>query len=64
MEQVLAVHDVTWDRRDSFCEDQYTIEQPEELPTSPIKEKLYQLKVPESKTGFEKFNFAEVLEDE
>lgn len=64
MEQVLAVHDVTWDRRDSFCEDQYTIEQPEELPTSPIKEKLYQLKVPESKTGFEKFNFAEALEDE
>jgi len=36
----------------------------EELPTAPIKEKLYQLKVPETKTGFEKFNFAEVFDDE
>ena len=63
MEQILAEHEVTWSRKDSFCEDQYSLDQPEELPTAPIKEKIYQLKIPESRTGFEKFNFAEVLKD-
>lgn len=64
MELILAEHDVTWSRRDSFCEDQYSLEQPEELPTAPVKKKIYQVKMPESRTGFEKFNFAEDLEDE
>lgn len=64
MEQVLAEHDVTWNRRDSFCKDQYSIEQPEEFPTAPVKEKIYQLQIPETRTGFEKFNFAEVATDE
>ena len=64
MEQVLAEHNVTWSRKDSFCDDQYSLEQPEELPTSPVKEKIYQIKMPTTRTGFEKFNFAEVLEDE
>ena len=36
----------------------------EELPTAPVKEKIYQIKLPTTRTGFEKFNFAEVLEDE
>ena len=64
MEQILAEHDVTWSRKDSYCEDQYSLEQPEELPTMPVKERIYQLEFPETKTGFEKFNFAEVTEDE
>jgi transposase len=64
MEQVLAEHDVTWSRKDSFCDDQYSLEQPEELPTAPVKEKIYQIKMPATRTGFEKFNFAEGLEDE
>ena len=64
MEQVLAEHDVTWSRKDSFCDDQYSLEQPEEMPTAPVKEKIYQIKMPVTRTGFEKFNFAEGLEDE
>lgn len=31
----LAVHPVTWSRKDSFCEDQYADVQPVELPTAP-----------------------------
>lgn len=34
---MLAMHNVTWSRRDSFCEDQYADEQPEEFPTEPVK---------------------------
>ena len=64
MEQILAEHDVTWSRKDSFCDDQYSLEQPEELPTAPVKETIYQIKMPATRTGFEKFNFAEGLEDE
>jgi hypothetical protein len=40
------------------------LEQPEELPTAPVKETIYQIKMPATRTGFEKFNFAEGLEDE
>lgn len=36
MQEVLAKHDVTWSRRDSFCNDQY-VDQPEEFPTMPVK---------------------------
>ena len=64
MEQLLTEHDVTWGRKDSFCDDQYSMEQPEELPTVPVKEKIYQIRIPESRTGFERFNFEEGLEDE
>ena len=64
LSRVLTTHDVTWSRKDSFCDDQYSLEQPEELPTAPVKEKIYQIKMPATRTGFEKFNFAEVIEDE
>ena len=37
LSRVLAMHNVTWSRRDSFCEDQYADEQPEEFPTEPVK---------------------------
>ena len=39
---LLATHDVTWSRRDSFCEGQYEA-QPEELPTVPVKTQIRQL---------------------
>ena len=33
--RLLAAHDVTWSRYDSFCKDQYALpEQPEEYPSS------------------------------
>ena len=53
----LAVHPVTWSRKDSFCEDQYASAQPIELPTSPVKVTVAQLEPPKNKFGFEKFDF-------
>lgn len=64
LEQVLAEHDVTWSRRDSYCKDQYALEQPEEFPTVPVKERIYQIPSRELPTGFERFDFEEGLEDE
>lgn len=57
----LSVHDVTWSRRDSFCLDQYAVEQPFELPSAPVKTRISQVEPPPPQpTGFEKFNFGEV----
>ena len=53
----LAVHPVTWNRKDSFCEDQYADVEPVELPTAPITTVITQVKPPELKLGFEKFDF-------
>ena len=64
LDRVLTEHDVTWQRRDSFCRDQYVTEQPEEMPTMPVKSRIYQIEPPEIHTGFEKFNFEEGLWDE
>jgi hypothetical protein len=64
LKTLLAEHDVTWSRRDSFCKDQYITRQPEEWPTAPVKVKLQQVALPEPDTGFEKFNFEEGLWDD
>lgn len=61
---LLAEHDVTWSRRDSFCKDQYVIRQPEELPTSPVSVTIHQIEPPKPDSGFDKFNFEEGLWDE
>lgn len=53
----LAVHPVTWARKDSFCADQYADAQPAELPTTPVRTLIAQLEPPEKKTGFAKFDF-------
>ena len=53
----LAVHPVTWSRKDSFCEDQYADVQPVELPTAPVTTVIAQLEPPRAKPGFEKFDF-------
>ena len=58
MNSLLATHDVTWSRRDSFCEGQYEA-QPEELPTAPVKTQIRQLPKPASKLSFAKFDFDE-----
>ena len=57
MSRELAVHEVTWSRRDSFCEGQYSDGQPEELPTAPVTTVIAQLEPPESDEGFAKFDF-------
>lgn len=55
---LLAVHDVTWSRRDSFCEGQYEdFAQPEEFPTMPVRTQIRQLPKPSENLSFAKFNF-------
>ena len=56
---LLAVHDVTWSRYDSFCKEQYALpEQPEEYPSMPVKTVIKQLPGPPPDLSFEKFNFS------
>ena len=62
MTRILTSHDVTWSRRDSFCRDQYAVEQPEEQPTAPVKVHIQQIDPPEYDAGFNRFNFEEGLE--
>jgi len=64
MTRLLATHDVTWGRRDSWCRDQYASVQPEEEPSVPVKVRIQQLDPPEADDGFGRFNFEEGLADE
>ena len=55
---LLASYDVTWSRRDRYCDGQYPdIEQPEEFPSEPIRSKMTLLEEPKPILNFEKFNF-------
>ena len=56
MTKILTTHDITWSRRDSFCEGQYEA-QPEELPTVPVKTQIRQLPKPAGSLSFAKFDF-------
>lgn len=53
---VLAEHNVTWSRLDSYCEDQFE-PQPEEQPTVPVRVQIHQLPQYTEDLSFEKFNF-------
>lgn len=58
LSQMLASHEVTWSRHDSFCKDQYvTPSQPEEHPTAPVREHIQMSQSPKPVDSFEKFNF-------
>lgn len=59
MTKILASHDVTWSRHDSYCRDQFAIAQPEERPTVPVKIHISQLDPPEYDPGFSRFNFGQ-----
>lgn len=54
---LLVTHPVTWSRRDSYCEDQYVLMQPEEQPSVPVTVAMRQIKPPTRNNGFSKFNF-------
>ena len=54
--ELLVTHDVTWSRRDRFCVDQYTDDQPEELPTAPVRVMITENQSL-SDTAFSKFDF-------
>lgn len=59
LRHLLATHEVTWSRRDSYCEEQYAVlNQPEEHPTMPIRTQIRQLAEPATHDAFEKFNFS------
>ena len=58
----LAVHEVTWSRRDSFCEGQYADGQPEELPSVPVTVRIAQTGPPARDNGFAKFDFGRGLQ--
>ena len=58
----LAVHEVTWSRRDSFCEGQYADGQPEELPSVPVTVRIAQTGPPARDDGFAKFDFGRGLQ--
>lgn len=55
----LAVHLVTWSRKDRLCEDQYadTDTQPFELPSAPVTTTLRQLEPPKPNERFARFDF-------
>lgn len=55
LKHLLAKHNVTWSRKDSFCKDQY-VNQPEEFPTMPVKVTMTQQK-PAHSSEFDRFNF-------
>lgn len=54
---LLAVHRIEKSRRDSFCEDQYALPQPEEHPTVPVQTQVLQLPEAEKNLSFDKFDF-------
>ncbi len=60
LSMLLVTHEVTWSRKDSFCEGQYEeLSQPEEFPTMPVKTQILQLPKPQSDISFAKFDFDE-----
>ena len=57
---LLATHDVTWSRKDSFFEGQYEEQaKPGEFPTAPVRTQIRQLPKPSMDLFFAKFNFDE-----
>ena len=57
---LLVTHNVTWSRKDSFCEGQYEdLTQPEEFPTMPVKTQILRLPKSQSNLSFAKFDFDE-----
>ena len=57
---LLVTHNVTWSRKDSFCEGQYEeLPQPEEQPTMPVRTQILQLPKPQGDLSFAKFDFDE-----
>lgn len=58
---VLTMHNVTWSRKDSYCEDQYSLPQPEEHPTAPVTASLIIEETHVPKEGFRKFAFEDMV---
>ena len=53
----LTHHPVTWSRKDSFCEGQYSTTEPEEFPTAPVTTRVFKKEPPKINNSFRDFNF-------
>jgi len=62
LSQEIARHNVTWSRSDTYCSDQYVLNQPEELPTARVTTTIKQLDEPVTDPAFEKFNFGKKVD--
>ena len=57
----LVCHEVTWSRRDSWCEGQWADGQPEELPSQPVTTTVAQTEPPVANPAFAKFDFGRAV---
>lgn len=64
MTRLLCRHDVTWSRKDSFCKDQYSNDEPAESPTAPVHIHIQQVASTAPKSAFSCFDFEKVGADE
>ena len=63
MSQLLTIHDITWSKRDRYCNDQYSWkDEPEEFPTATVKTTISRTPEDKPKISFEKFNFDKEVE--
>ena len=61
LDQVLAIHNVTWSKKDSYCKDQYVTEMIEELPTAAVTSTMYQIEEKAHRNSFDKFSFSRMV---
>lgn len=65
MKDMLAVHNVTWDRQDHYVPDQYPKTEPEEFPTVPVHVSIHQKSLNENSStkelSFADFDFAKEM---
>lgn len=58
----IVCHEVTWSRRDSWCEGQWADPaQPEELPSQPVSTTIAQVEPPDPNPAFAKFDFGRAV---
>ena len=55
MKEELIRYDVTWSRLDSFCDGQFSDDEPEEQPTTPVKVEIQQAENPDHDEWFDQF---------
>lgn len=63
MSQLLTIHDITWSKRDRYCNNQYSWkDDPEEFPTATVRTTISRKPNEKPKISFEKFNFDKEVE--
>lgn len=58
----LVCHEVTWSRKDAWCEDQWSAAaQPEELPSQPVTTTVSRVAPPVADPAFARFDFGRAV---